>query len=177
MKALKVLSLVVLLMVAAALIACSAPAATPTPATYTDPFAYCAAVGTIDQPGANYTGAKVPESVAQALLTALGGPSTPLDALQNGSFWRCMNGKVYGCFVGANLPCEEKADTNRTPTQAETEFCSQNRDSDFIPAVVTGRATVFEWRCTNGVPEVVKQFVQPDAQGFLSNVWYQLSKP
>ena len=174
MKALKVFSLAVLLIAAAALIACGGTAA---PKTYTDPFAYCSAVTTMDQPGANYTGNKVPESVAKALLAALGTPSVPLDALQNGSSWRCMDGKVYGCFVGANLPCEEKADTSRTPTQAMTDYCAQNTNSDFIPASETGRATVYEWRCTNGVPEVVKQFVEPDKQGFLSNVWYALSKP
>lgn len=173
MKTLKVLSLVVLPLAVVALIACS-PAANK---TYTDPFAYCSAVGTIDQPGANYTGDKVPDSIAKALLTALGGPSIPMDAVKSGSSWRCMDGKVYGCFVGANLPCGEKADTSKTPTQEMNEFCAQNTNSDFIPAAVAGRATVYEWRCANGKPEVVKQVVQPDKRGFLSNVWYALSKP
>ena len=170
----KAFSLAVLLVVAATLVACSGNTA---PKTYTDPFAYCASAGTIDQPGADYTGDKVPESVAKALLAALGGPSIPVDALQGGSSWRCMDGKVYGCFVGANLPCGEKADTGKTPTQAMTDFCAQNANSDFIPASETGRATVYEWRCTNGAPAVVKQVVQPDKQGFLSNVWYPLTKP
>jgi hypothetical protein len=31
------------------------------PATFTDPFAYCAALGTIDAPDSRYTGPKVPE--------------------------------------------------------------------------------------------------------------------
>ena len=39
------------------------PAATPAGATYTDPFAYCAAAGTIDTPDARYTGPKTPGSV------------------------------------------------------------------------------------------------------------------
>jgi hypothetical protein len=177
MKALKAFSIVVLPLIVVALAACAGPAATPTAATYTDPFAYCAAVGTVDQPGADYAGDKVPASVAQGLQTAMDAPSTPLDMLQNGSSWRCMDGKVYACFVGANLPCGEKADTSRTPTQAETEFCAQNPNSDFIPAVVTGRATVYEWRCSNGAPEIVKQVAQPDAQGFLSGIWYPITKP
>jgi hypothetical protein len=150
-------------------------AATTTPASYTDPFAYCAAVDTIDTPGPNYTGPKVPESVAKALQTALNAPDTPIDVLENGSFWRCTDGSVYGCFVGANLPCKAKANTDRTPTQAEDEFCQQNPSSDFIPAVVTGRETVYEWRCTNGSPEIVQQLTQPDAQGYLSDIWYKLS--
>ena len=84
-----------------------------------------------------------------------------------------MDGDVYACFVGANLPCEAKANTNRTPTQEEIAFCQQNPNSDFIPAVVTGRETVFEWRCRDGAPEIVKQVFQPNAQGSLSEIWYR----
>ena len=155
-------------------VAAAAPAATPTPATYTDPFAYCAAVGAIDAPGAAYTGPQVPEAVAQGLQTALNAPDTPLDVLQNGSSWRCMDGEVYACFVGANLPCDAKANTDRTPTQDETDFCVQNPNADILPAAVTGRETVFEWRCRNGAPEIVRQLFQPDARGFLSEVWYKI---
>jgi hypothetical protein len=48
----------------------SVSAVSPTPgsgqlATFTDPFAYCAAVGTVDAPDSRYTGPKVPEAVAQ----------------------------------------------------------------------------------------------------------------
>jgi putative hemolysin len=152
-----------------------APAATSTPAAYTDPFAYCAAVGTIDAPGATYSGSPVPESVAKGLQRALNAPDTPLSVLEGGSSWRCMNGDVYACFIGANLPCDAKANTDRTPTQDEVDFCQANPDSEFIPAVVTGRETVFEWRCRDGAPEIVRQVSQPDAQGFLSEIWYRIS--
>jgi hypothetical protein len=151
--------------------------ATPTsaPATYADPFAYCAAVGTIDAPDASYTGAQFPVSVAQGLQTALNAPDTPLEVLQNGSSWRCMDGEVYACFVGANLPCDAAANTDQTPTQEEIDFCRANPDSDFIPAAVTGRETVYEWRCRDGAPEIVQQLFHPDAQGFLSEFWHRLS--
>ena len=56
-----------------------APAATSTPATYADPFVYCAAVGTVDAPGADYVGPQVPKSVAQGLQQALNAPDTPID--------------------------------------------------------------------------------------------------
>jgi len=167
-----------LLIIVVSLAACGAgvaPAATSTPATYTDPFAYCAAVGTIDAPDATYTGPQVPQPVAEGLQRALNAPDTPLGVLENGSSWRCRDGDVYACFVGANLPCEAKANTDRTPTQEEIDFCQQNPGSDFIPAVVTGRETVFEWRCRDGAPEIVKQVFQPDAQGFLSEIWYRIS--
>jgi hypothetical protein len=158
-------------LIVAGLTAC----ATATPASYGDPFAYCTAVGTIDTPGADYTGPKVPESVAKGLQKALNAPDTPLTVLENGSSWRCMDGAVYACFVGANLPCEAKANTDQTPTQEEIGFCQQNANSEFIPAVVTGRETVYEWRCRDGTPEIVKQVFQPDAQGFLSEIWHKIS--
>jgi hypothetical protein len=144
-------------------------------ATYADPFAYCAAVGTVDAPGAEYTGPQVPEDLAQGLQRALDAPDTPLEMLQNGSVWRCVDGRVYACFVGANLPCEAKANTNQTPTQEEVEFCQANPDSDFIPAVVTGRETVYEWRCRAGAPEIVRQVSEVDAQGFIADIWYAIS--
>lgn len=172
MKLERIVLSVVLLLVVAGLARCGA---TATPASYADPFAYCAAVGTIDAPDATYTGPHVPQSVAEGLQKALNAPGTPLDILESGSSWRCMDGDVYACFVGANLPCEAKANTDKAPTQEEIDFCQANPSSDFIPAVVTGRETVFEWRCRDGAPEIVKQILQPDAQGFLSDIWYNIS--
>lgn len=172
------LSVALLLLIVASLAGCGAAGAsapTVAPAPYTDPFAYCAAVDTIDAPGATYTGPRVPQSVARGLQKALNAPDTPLSVLENGSSWRCMNGEVYACFVGANLPCEAQANTDRTPTQGETDFCQQSRNADFIPAAVTGRETVFEWRCRDGAPEIVRQVFQPDAQGFLSEIWYKVN--
>ncbi len=160
-----------LLIVVAALASCGG---TPAPETYTDPFAYCAAVGTLDAPDAAYSGPKMPEGVLETLRTALNTPDLPIEMLENGSFWRCMDGEVYGCFVGANLPCEAKANTDKAPTQEEIDFCQQNPDSDFIPAVATGRETVYEWRCREGSPEIVQQVLHPDAQGFISEFWYRL---
>ncbi len=177
MRTLRLVAPALLILAALAFVACAGPTATPTPATYTDPFAYCAAVGTIDQPDARYAGPAFPESLALGLQVAMNTPDMPLDMLESNSFWRCMDGKVYACTVGANLPCQEKADMSETPTQAMSDFCAQSPDSDYIPAAVTGRATVYEWRCTNGQPEVVKQVFQPDAQGFLADFWYQITQP
>jgi hypothetical protein len=157
------------------------PAASPAPepgqqATFSDPFAYCAALGTIDAPDARYTGPKVPEAVAQGLRKAFGAPaSAPLEPFRQNTFWRCMDGRVYACTVGANLPCQERADTSRKPTQGMANFCKDNPQAEVIPAVATGRATVYEWKCASGAPEVVRQFAQPDARGFLSHVWHAIS--
>lgn len=145
---------------------------------YADPFAYCAAVGTIDEPDARYTGPAVPLTVAEGLREAMELPeSAPLEPLLQGSFWRCMEGQVYACAIGANIPCMEKADVSRTPSEEMMEFCRANPGAEYIPAVVTGRATVYEWRCEGNEPVVERQFTEPDARGFLSNFWYQISPP
>lgn len=156
-----------------------APAATPTVATaaitYTDPFAYCASVQNVDAPDARFTGAKAPDVIVKGLATILKIPATmPLDQQARSLVWRCMAGKVYACTVGANLPCSEKADLSKTPTAGMKDFCAANPASDFIPAAVTGRATVYAWRCTGGAPTVDKQVSEPDARGFLSNFWYAI---
>jgi hypothetical protein len=146
------------------------------PAVFTDPFAYCAVVGTIDAPDSRYTGPKVPEAVARGLRKASGVPAAaPLEPFLHNTSWRCMDGVVYACTVGANLPCQERADMSRKPTEGMTNFCRNNPQAEVIPAVITGRTTVYEWACANGRPEVVRQFVQPDARGFLSNIWYAIS--
>ncbi len=137
-------------------------------ARHEDPFAHCAAVGTIGTPGPEYTGPQVPESAAKGLQTTMNAPHTPLSVLESGSYWRCMDGSVYTCVVGANLPCEAKANTDQTPTQEEMDYCQQNSASDFIVAAVTGRETVYEWFCVDGAPRMVKQLFQPDAQGVLA---------
>ena len=152
-----------------------APTATQA-ATFSDPFAYCAAVGTVDEPDARYVGPKMPDAIVKGVMKAFGASAdAPVELFANNSFWRCMDGKVYACTVGANLPCTAKADTSRTPTAAETEFCTANPNADVVPAAVTGRETVYEWRCKDGAPEIVRQIFTPDARGFISDFWYALS--
>ena len=146
------------------------------PAMFTDPFAYCAAVGTIDAPDSRYTGPKVPEAMARGLKKAFGAPAAaPLEPFLHNTFWRCMDGMVYACTVGANLPCQERADMSRKPMESMTNFCKNHPQAEVIPAVITRRATVYEWTCANEMPEVVRQFAQPDARCFLSNIWYAIS--
>jgi hypothetical protein len=152
------------------------PTATTEQAQFSDPFAYCAAVGTIDASDERYVGPAVPESVTQDLRKKAGiGDDAPADWVAAGTVWRCMDGRVWACFVGANLPCSEKADTSSTPQPEMEDFCRANTNADSIPLAVTGRATIYEWRCVDGAPQVVRQLLTPDAQGFLSDFWYELS--
>src|SRR5687767_895884 len=90
--------------------------------TFSDPFAYCTALGTVDLPDSRYTGPQVPEVIARGLKKALGAPAdAALEFFLNNTVWRCMDGMVYACTVGANLPRQEQADTSRKPTQEITD--------------------------------------------------------
>ncbi len=143
--------------------------------TYGDPFAYCAAVGTLDVPDARYTGPAMPDSIIkgmieQGLITADAPPE-----FQKNAVWRCMDSHVWVCHFGANIPCQEKADTSKTPTTEMESFCKANPDAIGIPAYVTGRATVYTWKCNSNTPEIVQQVSQVDPQGYLALFWHELA--
>lgn len=143
---------------------------------YSDPFAYCAAVGTVPAPDARYNGDAVPDALVQAMVRGniVSGDAPP--AIQQNAVWRCADGKVKVCHRGANLPCEEMADTSGVATPEMEAFCQENKSAEVIPAAVTGRATVFEWKCLDGKPATVKQVLQADAQGFIGDFWFELKQ-
>lgn len=152
----------------------AAPANTPAAQSFADPFAYCASVGTIDTPDARYTGPKVPDRIIGGYKQAAGleASTEPQEMFQKLTIWRCMRGKVYACNFGANLPCDSKANTSKTPTQAMLDFCKATPNSDFIPMAVTGHDTVYSWHCLNDQPQVLQQIGQVDAEGYLAQIWY-----
>ncbi len=170
--------ILVILLVLLSLVEQRTPASQAQGTTYTDPFAYCTAVGTVDAPDARYVGPPVPDAIARGLRAVTGGsPDTPLDMFVNASFWRCMDGQVYACWVGANLPCQEKANTSQTPTADMTNYCQANLTATALPGFVTGGATVYAWSCQNGAATPGQQVMQVDARGFLANIWYAISPP
>ena len=154
----------------------SASTSAPTQANnFTDPFAYCATVGTVDTPDIRYTGPRMPDVLAQGLKKASGAAAdAPMEMFTTGAYWRCMDGKVYACTVGANLPCDSKANTDKTPTQAEVDVCQANPASDVIPAAVTGHDSIYAWRCTDGKPAIDKQVFHVDKQGYIVEIWYAI---
>lgn len=163
--------------------ACTSLAGSPgngsaaTPAVYTDPFAFCTATGRLDAPDQRYIGEAVPDAVMNGYLKAAGLDQSMASNpdFRKLTIWRCMGGKVLACNFGANLPCDSKANTDKAPTQAMSDFCKENKDSDFIPMVVTGHDTVYNWHCAGIVPEAQEQVSQVDAAGFIANIWYTLS--
>lgn len=147
----------------------------PTQEGYNDPFAYCAAIGTIDTPDARYTGLQINDEIIDGYKTAagLGSSTEPMEMFKKTTIWRCMNNRVYACNFGANLPCSSKANTDRTPSPAIKDYCKTNPDSDFIPMSVTGHETIYSWHCAKDAPEVLDRIEKVDVAGYLANIWYQ----
>jgi hypothetical protein len=155
---------------------CSSQAAAPAAETFSDPFAYCAAVGTIDTPDTRYTGEQVPDVIIDGFKQAAGLTESDesQDMFRQTTIWRCMDGQVVACNFGANLPCDSKADTATEPTQEMKDYCSQNPGADAIPMSVTGHATIYSWGCQDSTPAILEQVDQADAAGYLSRIWYAL---
>ncbi len=142
-----------------------------------EPFAYCAQAGDTGVIPEFRTGGSFPESlfepmVKQGLISA----DLPRD-VRKATNWRCMGGQVWVCPVGANIPCGEKADLSREPAEALVNFCESNPGAPVVPAYVTGRATVYSWKCVESLPSIDRQVFSADAAGYLANFWYLLMRP
>jgi hypothetical protein len=108
-----------------------------------DPFAYCTRVVTDDDPG------MVPTSLLPSFQRAFQFPGqVPREGLR----FRCYQGTVMGCSMGANLNCG-KANISRTSGRGN-EWCRDHPNDRNIPMAATGHDTIYEWRCsgTHAVP-------------------------
>lgn len=142
-----------------------------------DPFAFCNTVRDSDIIPEFRTGGTFPRQLGRMMVErGLVSNKLPVE-MWNASRWRCMNGEVWICPLGANLPCAEKADLSTDPAEAMTNFCRTKPDAATIPAYVTGRATVYAWKCRDSLPVAGRQVTTPDEQGFISEIWHRLEKP
>jgi hypothetical protein len=132
-----------------------------------DPFGYCAGIGSIDKPAGGAS--PVPAALKPYLRRTLGLP-TDSPFMPHGYYWRCMDGAVYVCVVGANIPCDVKADRARHNPGAEN-FCRDNPQATYVPAYATGHDTIFEWGCLAGSATRGKQIVTLDHRGYRSDIW------
>ncbi len=95
-------------------------------------------------------------------------PRLPADVAEQTSVIRCVDGRVWACSRGANLPCD-KADARRQMPDADA-WCRQG-NSGAVPAYVTGHATLYAWECRGGRAEPVRQVARVDARGFVAEYW------
>src|SRR3990167_2790677 len=137
--------------------------------SFTDPQAYCRAVGTIDGPDQRCTVPGVPVWTRAAFF-----PPDQIAAIKAGRqpdygvAWRCVGGEVLAC-QNAQTPSCMKPDIDRTPTPAMSEFCRRDSNSPVIPRVVTGTARMlaYDWVCRGPEPTIAKE-TPLDAQGFVA---------
>jgi hypothetical protein len=86
--------------------------------------------------------------------------------------FRCMDGLVWFCSVGANLPCTTKPDT-RTKIPEVDRYCRTERNVEFVPMAVTGHSVIYSWECVNG-RAVITDRRQLDKRGFDAGIWTPL---
>jgi hypothetical protein len=130
--------------------------------SYSDPFAYCRAVKTIDVPDSRYVGPKVTPKVAQALKLS---PSE----IGHGVIieWRCANGALLAC-VQTNDPtiCDTAPWlSGEGPNKPMIDQCSRNPNG-FL-------ASHGRWICKDGRPVVdpVWRKVKLDQHGYPVSDW------
>lgn len=134
------------------------------PAAYAagTPAQHCRQVGTDDAPR------PVPASLVPTAKRALG-LRAPNDVVRRTTLFRCAEGVVLVCTVGANLNCG-KASTAESLAPAR-RYCRENPDATFIPAYVTGHDAIRLWRC-RGVDAVAGEPAEAlDGRGFVARLW------
>jgi hypothetical protein len=141
-----------------------------------DPFDYCGRVGTSDHvfgAGGDPSGAtgRVLQPYLRAALELPEGSMLPAGTV----FWRCMQGKVYVCAVGANLPCGSKADRARRNSGA-ANYCRDNPTAIDVPAFATGRETIYSWRCVDGKAVPGAPIADLDRRGFRRDIWHVVTR-
>ena len=101
----------------------------------------------------------------------------PESLLVAGLHLRCMDGAVWVCHVGANIPCGSKGDRSRKPVKSIRDYCRENPGAKSIPAYVTGRSTVYEWVCRGSTPIITRMLFSLDKDGYISDFWAELPRP
>jgi hypothetical protein len=112
------------------------------------------------------------DETAQAFKELFPDAQSAPDELQTQAQYRCMDGKVMVCFVGANLPCAKMNAARDNP--GADEFCRQNPNAEGVPAVATGHDTVYSYRCRNGQAEIADELWELDERGFAKKLWAAL---
>jgi len=147
-------------------------------APFTDPVAYCMAVGNVDAPDAKYTGPRVPDWMVPALYSKdeiKAQKKAKVDPAR-AIVWRCMQGKVFGCVQG-NSPICGKANQEMKPTKAMREFCTGQPNAEVIPLSVIGHdhPMIYDWTCKGMKPAIARQIFTVDARGFPVELWKEIA--
>lgn len=146
--------------------------AVPSGPAYRDPFSYCRARGTVDQPlnDPTYRGAPVPGVIGAAY-------GDNRDVNLRGLFgWRCFDEKVLGCIVGrGSFFCGKPRADDLNPPQSLVDYCVSSTQPTLTPEV-TPTFTIYSWQCRDGKPAITAQQAL-DSQGFPRDAWKAILGP
>jgi len=93
-------------------------------------------------------------------------------AVRGASYVRCVGAILMGCYVGANLVCDQ-ADARRANPGASA-WCRAHPGAADIPMAATGHATIYAWSCV-GDRAVAGKIVMPvDAGGYIADNWKEV---
>ena len=129
-------------------------AASALPVVAADIKTYCAAMTDADGPGED--GTNDAEIVASGANT-----------------WRCMDGEVLVCDLGASgRACMQTSQPSEQVLAEMNDFCRKNANSDYIAGYLIG-GLADEWRCDGTKPVVVGN-IPVDRLGYFLEAWRAL---
>jgi hypothetical protein len=87
--------------------------------------------------------------------------------------WRCLAGEPLWCRAIGNVWCGV-ADMSSTAPDGVSEYCQAHPHDSDVGRAVAGRATVFQWGCSDGVPFAVRVVLDTDERGYFTYAWHKL---
>jgi hypothetical protein len=85
--------------------------------------------------------------------------------------YRCMDDRVYVCFIGNGFSCDRPSTDRRNP--GAEQWCRENPGSDFVPMAASGHGTIYTWKCV-GRRAVIGSSQKLDERGFRAEMWTPL---
>lgn len=92
--------------------------------------------------------------------------------LQTEANYRCMNGKVLTCFIGANLPCAKINAERNNP--GASDYCKTAKNGDTPPMAATGHDALYAYTCRDGKAVVSGTVWALDKRGFATKLWAEV---
>jgi hypothetical protein len=140
------------------------------PLSTSDPWRYCAQVGTVDGPDDRFVGDSMPYALMNRLISE--GIFAP--GLHSDVQWRCEDGTLRVCVIDLYDWCSS-AYLNVTPDRPMIDYCYEHPDEEIFPGYIQGHGNqLIQWRCKDGIVIGDKsdgEEIERDARGFISAEW------
>lgn len=133
-------------------------------AYFDDPFAYCAAVGTIDEPDGRWGGERIPSAIKNA-FEITSNPNVTIHDIP----WRCVDESVKACLSWGTHWCGR---IRTEPNERVIEYCGSHANTDNAGGrALFGTDSAYFWGCRSGQPVIISNFYTVDSRGFAEEEW------